>query len=384
MIQGYARSMSVLKFFRREEKVVQNDNKPDFSTSSLFLSYSIKDQILFTKRLAMILRSGMPILTGIRILEESAHSSSAKKIVGSIARDLSHGLSLSNALRKFEKIFGVFTINIIRVGESSGTLSENLEYISQELLKKNELKKKVIGSLIYPFIIVVAMLGITSLLIVFIFPKILPIFLSLKSQLPITTRMLISLSAFLSRDGFYLLGGIIASAFAFTFSMRKFTQFHYVMDRVLVYIPVFGKMSLYYNLSNTCRTISLLLKSDVQIVNAIQIAGDSLKNQAYKRALYRASEAALVGQRVSVYLRKEPHLFPPLMTQMMGVGETTGNLSDALMYISEMYESEINDLTKNLTNMLEPFLMITMGLIVGFIAISIISPIYGITQNLHT
>jgi type IV pilus assembly protein PilC len=351
-------------------------------SSTFFLSYPVKERIVFAKRLSMLLRSGMPILTSIRMLYEEASSSSAKKIIGSIVDDLSNGLSLTNAMRRFERIFGPFTLNIIRVGETSGSLSDNLEYIATELRKKHELRKKVIGSLIYPAIIVLATVGITVMLIVYIFPKILPIFLSLKSELPWSTQVLIALSGFLSQHGLMLFGGIVIVAIGFVWAMRS-SRFHFYVDHVILRIPVFGKMSQYYNIANFCRTVSLLLKSDVRIVNAVGIAADSSKNVAYERALRAIAEGALHGQRMSTEMRAYPALFPPLVVQMVGVGESTGNLSDSLMYLSEMYESEINDLTKNLTNILEPFLMVSMGLIVGFIAISIITPIYGITQNLQ-
>jgi type IV pilus assembly protein PilC len=377
------KGMTSLSWIRALRQTHERPRTPqNTKQSTLFVSYPIKEQILFAKRLAMILRSGMPILSGVRMLHDEATSSSAKKILRSISDDIANGSSLANALRKFENIFGVFIVNIVHVGETSGTLPENLEYIAQELRKKTDLRKKVVGALIYPAIIVFATIGITTMLIVYIFPKILPVFLSLKSALPLSTRILIWLSAFMSKNGVWLILGIIVFGIAYAVALRART-FHYIMDRVLLRIPVFGKLSQYYNLSNACRTLSLLLKSDVRIVNAIDIAAHSLKNEAYRRALLEASETTLHGQRISHYLKSQPALFPPITVQMIGVGESTGNLSESFMYLSEMYESEINDITKNLTNILEPFLMITMGLIVGFIAISIITPIYGITQNLH-
>lgn len=353
-----------------------------YLNSSAFISFSIKEQIIFIKRLSMVLRSGMPIVQGLRMLEEEAHSRSVARIAKSLADDVSSGQSLSTALSKFEKTVGQFSINIVRVGETSGTLPENLEYIAQELKKKNELRKQVIGALIYPLVIVLATLGITTLLIVYIFPKILPIFLSLRADLPISTKILIAISGFLSSYGFFLLGGIILFGIAYGILLRL-PVFHLFMDHILVRLPIFGRLSQYYNLSNTCRTLSLLLKSDVRIVLAIDIAADSLKNHAYRKALRGAAEGVMQGQRVSVQFKNSTVLFPPMLTQMMSVGESTGNLSSTLMYLSEMYESEISDWTKNLTSVLEPVLMLTMGFIVGFIAVSIITPIYGITQSLH-
>ncbi len=369
-------------FFKKIKEYFQSGNRSSFSNSSLFLSFSPKEQIIFAKRLSMVLKSGMPIVDGLRMLEEEAHSISIARIAKSLADDVSAGMALSNALKKFERIFGPFFINIVRVGESSGTLPENLEYVAQELKKKDELRKKVIGALVYPFVIVVATLGITVLLIVYIFPKILPIFLSLKATLPLSTRILIAVSNFLSTYGLWLLFGIIVVSIVFTTCLR-IPLFKLFVDSTIVRLPIFGRLSQYYNLANMCRTLSLLLESDVHIGRALDITVASLRNSAFQKSLRSAGERVEQGQQISVQLRGNTVLFPPLLVQMMSAGEATGNLSHTLMYLSEMYESEINDWTKNLTSVLEPFLMLTMGLMVGFVAVSVIMPIYGITQNLH-
>lgn len=369
-------------YFTRVHNFFVRLNEHPFFSSSFFLSFSTKEQIIFAKRLSMVLRSGMPILQGLRMLEEEAHSRSVSKIAKSLADDVASGLMLSDALKKFQDTIGDFFISIVRVGETSGTLPENLEYIAQELKKKHDLSRQVIGALVYPIIIVLATSGITAMLIVYIFPKILPIFLSLKATLPLSTRILIVVSTFMTNYGLWVLLGIVAVTIGYLLMLRVHT-FHLIVDKILLRLPIFGSLSQYYNLANTCRTLSLLLKSDVRIVVAIDITADSLKNKAYQEALREVGKGVLSGQRVSTLLRGNRVLFPPLLTQMMSVGESTGNLSDTLMYLSDMYEAEINDWTKNLTSILEPVLMLTMGLLVGFIAISVITPIYGITQNLH-
>lgn len=348
-----------------------------------FTRFGIKEQILFAKRLSMMLTSGIPILQGLRMLEEGVSSRSSRFIMGALGDSVAKGVPLSDALKRFERIFGAFAINIVHVGETTGTLPENLNYIAHELRKKHDLTKKIVGALIYPAIIVLATVGITVMLIVYIFPKILPIFMSLKSELPLSTRSLIALSGFLSHYGLILFGAIVLISIMHMVYMRNFVSYRLVVNRIILKIPVFGAISRDYNLANISRTLSLLLKSDVRIVQALEIGGNSLKNEAYRRAMRHVGEGVLHGQLLSSQLRKEGNLFPPLFVQMVAVGEATGNLSESLMYLSDMYESEINDVTKNLSTILEPVLMLVMGIIVGFIAISIITPIYGITQNLH-
>jgi type II secretory pathway component PulF len=347
-----------------------------------FLSFPVKDQINFTKRLSMLLRSGMPIVQALSMLTESSGNSSATHITKSLCDDIERGIPFSKALTKFEKQFGLFYINIVHIGELSGTLPENLDYIAQELKKKNELKKQVMGALIYPAIIVSATIGITTLLVLYIFPKILPVFLSLKTELPLSTRVLLGFNTFMSTYGWLALVTVIGSGIFFIMGLRS-NSFCLMVDRLILCIPLFGSLSRYYNLATICRTLGILLKSDVRIVQAIDIASLSCSNRAYRKALATCIDGVVAGQPLSTQLQQNPAFFPPLVTQMIHVGETTGGLSHSLLYLSDMYEEEIQMWTKNLTTILEPLLMLTMGLLVGFIAVSIITPIYGITQNLH-
>lgn len=346
------------------------------------LRFSTQDQILFAKRLSMILRSGMPIMEGLHMLRDETTGGSALYIYESLVMDVTHGQPLSTGLSKFERIFGQFVVNIIKVGETSGTLHENLSYLSEELKRKQALRRKVIGALIYPALIVVATIAISVMLTVFIFPKIIPIFQSVKATLPLSTKILIALSGFLGAWGVWLFLGIIAAFVGYFFLLRVSYLFHKIMDNVLLKLPLFGKLSQYYNLANICRTLSILLKSDVRIIEAMELVAKSTRNLAYQEALLEARSEIAKGQKISSQFKLNTKLFPSLPTQMIAVGESTGNLGGTFEFLCEMYEEDIDELTKNLTTLLEPILMIVMGLIVGFIAISIITPIYSITQSL--
>lgn len=357
-------------------KSVSSDKK-----RPLYIHLPLQDRILFMKRLGMILHSGMPLMEGLHMIREESRTRSATFVYRSLIADVSNGQSLSSGMRKFERSFGEFCVNIIKIGETSGTLRENLQYLADEMKRKQTLKRKVVSALIYPAVIVVATVGIVVMLTVYIFPKIIPIFQSVKADLPLSTRILIVISDFLSRWGLWVLGGLCVSVIAFVFLMRV-ARFHYWADRALLRIPLLGALSRYYNLANICRTMALLLKSDVRIVSAVDLVAASTRNLVYREELLAAGERIMCGQKISVQFKERSRLFPSMLSQMVSVGEATGNLSGTFAYLSDMYEEEIDELTKNLTTLLEPILMIVMGLIVGFIAISIITPIYSITQSL--
>jgi len=350
-------------------------NKP------ILFIFRTQDQILFAKRLSMILRSGLPIMEGLHMLADEAQTRSSVFLYKHLIGEVSRGRTLSSGLQKFERTFGTFCIHIIRVGEASGTLHHNLEYLADELKRKQALRRTVISALIYPALITVATVLITALLTMYIFPKIVPIFVSVKATVPLSTRMLIAISAFLSAWWIWLIVLFVALVVGFVFLMR-IPRFHLVVDTILLHIPLFGSLSRYYNLANICRTVSLLLKSDIGILRSIDMVAASTRNLAYRRELKRAHDRLTKGQKISQQYNGNTLLFPRILMQMIAVGESTGNLSSTLSFLSDMYEEEMGDLTKNLTNVLEPVLMIVMGLIVGFIAISIITPIYSITQNL--
>jgi type IV pilus assembly protein PilC len=345
--------------------------------------FSIKEQVLFATRLSFLVRAGVPILESLTMLKRQTRSSSHGKIFDAVISDVSNGQFLSTSLSKFEHIFGNLAVNIIRVGETSGILSENLAYLANELKKKQALKRKIVGSLVYPIFVTIATLGITLLLTAYIFPKILPIFKSLNIALPFYTRLLIWTSSFIRSYGVFVFASSMLAAILIWLSLRKNDSFHFAIDRALLRIPIIGTLLKSYNTSNFCRTLGLLLKSSIPVVDAITVTARTTQNRVYRNEFSALAREVSTGNTLSTYLELRRDLFPNILSHMVAIGETTGNLSETLIYISELYENEVDEITKNMSSSIEPVLMIFMGIIVGFVAISVITPIYAITQNLH-
>ena len=237
--------------------------------------------------------------------------------------------------------------------------------------------------MIYPIFITVATLGITGLNTTYVFPKIMPIFASFGGNLPITTRMLVAISNFLLSYGVLLIFGLIAVAIGLFVTYRKVKPFNYAVSRAFLTVPIFGQLALNYHMANFCRTLGLLLNCNLSIVNAANITANSTANLVYKREIYKLAEEISKGRKISQHLDTVPRLFPEMVPQMVAIGETTGNLGKTLLYLSDHYESEVNDMTKNLSSTIEPVLLVFMGMIVGFVAVSVITPIYELTQNIH-
>ncbi len=348
-----------------------------------FGGMSTKEQTFFIKRLSFLIKAGVPVLDSLQMIKDQTRNGAFKNTLNNIIEDVSNGQKLSSSLSKYPKMFSEFSINIISFGESSGILSENLDYLADELRKKQLLRKKVIGAMIYPFVVTVATFGITGFLMIYLFPKITPVFQSLHVKLPITTRIIMFLSTFLRHNGLYVILGITVFFFGFIFLLKKFKNFRFFVDSFLLRLPFVKGIIMDYNLANSTRTIGLLLKGGVTVSEAIPIAEKTSSNLVYRQEFQNLSVSINRGDKISLYLSERRHLFPDVLSQIVSVGERSGSLSNSLIYLSEMYEAQVDDFTKNLSTLIEPALMIFMGLLVGFIAISIITPIYGITQYLQ-
>ncbi len=360
---------------------VTADTKKSFSWFNT-PRFSKQEQVLFAKRLSFLMKAGVPILESLQLITKQIKQKSSRVIFESIISDVANGHFLSTAMEKFRRVFGDFAVNIIRVGEHGGILAENLQYLAEELKKNQALRKKVQAALIYPVFIVVATIGMIGLLTVVVFPKVLPIFASINVPLPVSTKILIVVSRFLISYGWLVLLLFIAGIVTVYFLMRK-PWFKKPVQNFILKLPIAGTIAQDYYLANFARTMGLLLKGDARIDEALSTTATTTENLVYREQFEFISQAVSRGQPISSYLITHPKYFPDMMSHMVAIGETAGNLSETFLYLAEMYEEEVDDLTKNLSSLIEPVLMVFMGLMVGFVAISIITPIYSVTQKLH-
>lgn len=351
-----------------------------------FFSYyklSINKQTFFAKKLSFLIKSGITVIESITLIKNQTKSKPEAKTFERIIGDVRNGKSLASSLERCHGTFSNFAINIIKAGELSGNLTQNLNYLADELRKKEILKKKIISSLVYPIIITVATLSITFFLTMFIFPKIIPIFQSMNVKLPITTKMIIKLVEIINNYGLYISLGLAIFIIGLILIIKKVKKVRYIYDGFIFKIPIFGKIAKNYNLTNLTRTLGILLKSGLSVIEALQITVDTTDNLQYKKSIEETIKNVTKGKNISEKITSYQNLYPEMLSHMIVVGERTGNLSNTLIYLSEYYENEFDDHTKNLSNTIEPVLMIIMGIMVGFIAISVITPIYGITSALH-
>lgn len=346
-----------------------------------FFRLSLKDKMLFARHMEMMTRSGMQILQSLEVLKRQATSRAFIQLLDDLIADIKNGHFLAAAMERHREVFGDFMINLVRVGESSGTLSENFKYLSTELAKKGELNRKIRGAMAYPVIILFATFGIVGILAFFIFPRILPVLKSLGVQLPLATRIFIAVSETLVTYGLWIFLGLFALAIGFWLILR-IRSVRLTWHRILLRIPLVGRLVQQVNLINIARTLSLLLKGGVLIVPALEITKKTLGNLVYSDSMEQIQGSVQGGDPISKLMIATGKLFPPTFAQMVAVGENTGKLDETLIFLADFYESELDGTTKALSNVLEPLLLLVMGGVVSFVALAIITPIYKISQTL--
>lgn len=341
------------------------------------------DRIVFAKRLALYLRSGIPIVEALALMTEDSKRGNNTMIVRAVMDDVLKGRALSHSLSAYPRAYSAFHTNLIAVGEASGTLADNLSYLAQLLERKAQLNRKIVSALVYPAIIMVGTLLVSGFLVLYAFPKMIPLFRGFHAQLPFPTRVLIFISDVISNHGFLVLSVCFCAIAGSVFLIRK-PHIRRRIQFMSIRLPLIRSLTTFYYLATINRTLALLLESGMRIEASLLLASDGLANAPYCESLNQIRLTVIEGNRVSVHLRKEPRLYPAVVTQIVAAGEITGNLKESFKTIAEVYEERLDELTRTLSTLVEPALMVIMGLIVGFVALAIISPIYGLTQNITT
>lgn len=357
--------------------------KFDFSFDRLFPpKISLAEQTLLAKHLSMMLKSGISEVESLEIIIDQTDNKRFKKVLRNIIGNVEGGQFLSDALNRYHDTFGDLFINLVKLGEISGSLPDNLAYLADEIKKRSSLRAKVKGAMIYPIIILIATLLITIGLIVFVLPRLLAMLKTLNVELPITTKILIAVADFINNDYLILITVTIVIVVAWK-TLKRIETVRYILHSIMLKLPIIGKINQEYNMANVARTLGVLLKSGVKIVEAVDSTARSVVNRPISRALLLGVDEIKRGGALYKALDASPAIFPITLRRMIQIGERTGNLDGNLMYLSQFYENEVDDKLKNLSTTLEPILLIFMGLLVGFVAISIITPIYGISKGVQ-
>lgn len=340
------------------------------------------DKILFAKHLALMIKAGLPLRESISTIGEQSESKTLKRVLAGVVKNIDNGQSLADSLSNYPRTFDAFCVNMIRLGEESGTLEGNLKRLSLQLEKNYILKGNVRAAMLYPAIVLGLVMFLSVGLTFFVLPKITPIFKTFNIQLPFATRTLILFSEFVQKYGFYVLIFLVFSIFT-TFVLYRIRAVRFFVHKIILKLPIIGKISRNLNISYFSRNLGTLLKSGLSLTNALDTSKEVLGNLVYQKELESLQETVKTGRQISDFLKERKATFPLMVSQMVGVGENTGNLEETFLYLGDFYEEEVEKSIKNLSTTLEPALLIIIGFAVGFVALAIITPIYEITRGLH-
>lgn len=334
-----------------------------------------KEKIFFTQHLYLMLKGGFLISEALETLKKEVKSKTFKRAIEDILKRILEGESLSKSLANHPKIFNQFYQNIIRIGEESGSLENNLRYLASQIRSDYETKNKIKGAMLYPLIVVILALIIAFVVTIFILPKLLNIFSILEIKLPLMTVILIKSVSFLQKNWIFLILGIIFIVLLFKI-LRKLNSFRYYSDKFIISLPVIGEITKNLTLSRLSQSFYTLLKSGLPILESLDLIPQTISNEFFKRNLMLVKLEVEKGGKISQGLNNFPQTFPVIFSQMVSVGEKSGALEDSFRYLAKFYQEEVDTSLKNLSGVLEPVLLIFVGIFVAFIALAIITPIY--------
>lgn len=346
-----------------------------------FLRRRVKttQKIFLMQQLRILTKAGVPLTSALKTLQTQASSRRLKTILADVTSKIEKGETLAQALTSYTSDFGELMVNMIAAGEASGRLEEVLGQIYLQMKKDHEIVSRVRGALMYPAIVVLAMIGIGSGMIIFVIPKLTEIFKESNIELPLPTRILIATSDFIISNGLLVGTSVVLVIALFVWTIHR-PRGRYLWHWLLLKMPIVGGIIRKINLARFSRTTSSFLKTDIPIVKTLVTTAHVLGNVHYQNALISASERIVKGITLEEALRPYPNLFNPTIMQMIAVGEQSGSLDDILSEAAEFYESDVSQTMTTLPSLLEPILMVLLGVGVGGMAVAIILPLYTLTQ----
>jgi type IV pilus assembly protein PilC len=351
-----------------------------FEGMGLFTGVPEGDVVTFTRQFSTMITAGLPISRALEVLTEQNSNLALKKVLISVLRDIEGGASLSAAFGRHPDAFPTTYQALVRAGESSGKLDLILKKLADNMEAKRELQAKFTSAMVYPAIVLVAMIGVFFMLMIFVIPKLADMYKSLNVQLPAITQLLINLSDFMVGNVYFILL-LLAGAVAFIRYFMRTPEGRDLLSYVAFNVPIFGKINRQKELTEFTRTVGLLISSAIPIVEVLNIVSGVVSNKIYKEGALDAARYVEKGNALSDFFKKNRE-FPPLIGHMTKVGEETGKLDEVLIKVSEYYDSEVDHLVKGLSAALEPVILILLGGMVGILIVAIITPIYKITSAL--
>lgn len=372
-------AVSLLKaggYFPIEVKV---ESKSSSSLASLMDRVSFADIVNFTRQLSIMLNAGITVIEAFDIFKKQTTKPSLAKMIDTLDKDVRGGVPFSTALKKYPEHFSRLYVSLVKAGEASGKLNDILLNLATNLEKQRELRGKITGALLYPSILIVGMFVVIFIIMTFVVPQLLSLYNDLDAELPLSTKIITGISGFLQTYWLLVIGAVGVGGYM-VWNFVKSPQGKQVFDKAILKVPVLNNVLIQTMLVDTTRAISILVGAGVSILDALDIAREASTNIEFRKAFTRVAAKVEKGVSLGNSLKDET-LFPPLIVQMAVVGERTGHLDETMGKISSYFEVESEIAIKSMTTLIEPAILVILGITVGFIIFSVITPIYSLTSQ---
>lgn len=348
------------------------------STLQLFNRVKLKEVALFARQLAVLISATVPIVSSLRILVRQTDNTTLKIIISELADEVEGGAKLSSSLARYPNVFSQFFIHMIRAGETTGKLDETLNYLADQEEKDYDLQSKIRGALTYPIFIVGGLITVGVLMMIFVIPRLTEILTASGGELPATTKLLIGTSSFLQHYWWILILVAIGLVIAYR-AVARSEQGEVLLDSLKFRLPIFGSIYKRIYLVRFSRSMSTLVVSGIPMTQSLEIVADVIGNRIYKDLTLRTIKEVEGGKSIATVFAESEYV-PPILTQMLYVGEQTGKLDLVLDKLSEFYSRELENTVQNLTSLIEPIIMVVMGVAVALLVTSVLLPIYNLSN----
>ncbi len=380
-VPDQAAALNHVRRLRIQNPVIKEKPKDLFENIAFFKpKVTGKDIVVFTRQLSTMIDAGLPLVQCLEILAKQQENSTFKKVLTAIRMDVETGTTFADAMRKHPSVFDNLFSNMIEAGETGGILDTILSRLAVFKEKSMALKKKVKGAMTYPAICLAISILILAIILIFVIPVFVEMFASMDSALPVPTQIVVDLSDFAKSKFIYIFIGIFAAIFLFK-KVYNTENGRLRIDQALLKAPVFGTLISKVAVAKFTRTLSTMLQSGVPILEALQVVAKTAGNKVIERAIFRVASAISEGRPIAEPL-EESGVFPNMVVQMINVGESVGALDTMLAKIADFYDEEVDQAVENLTAMIEPFMMVFLGGMIGGIVVAMYLPIFQMAGNI--
>jgi type IV pilus assembly protein PilC len=338
----------------------------------------LDEVVAFTRQFATMIGAGLPLTEALLILEQQAKGAALVEVIGEIRGNIEGGMSLADSLSKHEKVFGKIYIALVRAGEAAGVLDTILMRLADNMERQKEFRSKTKGAMIYPAIVTIVMIAVAIIMMVVVVPKLMVMYEDMNAEMPAVTKALIALSDLMVKIWYLIVGGLVG-LFMFVQRWHKTEKGAMILDKLMLRLPIFGPLKAEIILTDFCRTLSLLVGAGISIIKGLRIVKGAVNNAIFEKDIEYAAKRVEKGMPLAVPLAESLY-FPPILSQMVSVGEETGKLDEVLGKLAEFFAMESEHKVKGLTAALEPLIMIILAIGVGFLVMAIILPIYNLTS----